>query len=176
MVHVCRVLVIWFDLRTEFTVSSGECRLYFSSSCTQFILWQEQDSSWFCKVSERKCVMLWDLESQMAWKRLGLERLLKEDLVWWAIKGEGDRGGPRGRVRGSRKRLRPVRPGFLLTQCSVFILCFLFPKELYHKFYSFYIYLKFFTLFLFYRLYKQSIYDFMKYKYIIHMCLYSLHI
>ena len=99
MVHVCRLLVIWSDLRTEFTVPSGECRLYFSSGCSQFILWEEQDSCWFCKVSERKCVMLWDLKSQMAWKRLGLERLLKEDLVWWAIKGEGDPGEELGAVR-----------------------------------------------------------------------------
>ena len=98
MVHVCRLLVIWSDLRTEFTVPSGECRLYFSSGCSQFILWQEQDSCWFCKVSERKRVMLWDLKSQMAWKRLGLKRLLKEDLVWWAIKGEGDPGEELGAV------------------------------------------------------------------------------
>lgn len=98
MVHVCRLLVIWSDLRTEFTVPSGECRLYFSSDCSQFILWQEQDSCWFCKVSERKRVILWDLKSQMAWKRLGLKRLLKEDLVWWAIKGEGDPGEELGAV------------------------------------------------------------------------------
>lgn len=84
-------------------------------------------------------------------------------------------GGPRGRVRGSQKRLRPVRPGFLLTECSVFILCFLFPKELCCKFYSLCVYLKFFKL-CFIDYISKVYMTLWKYKYIIHVCLYSLHI